>query len=51
MGKIKDLTGLEFNRLIVKQFSHIDKNGCSHWVCQCYCGEIIIANSNRLKVG
>jgi hypothetical protein len=34
----KDLVGVKFNRLIVVEFSHSNKNNGSVWKCLCECG-------------
>lgn len=39
MSKIKDLTGLKFNRLTVIRFLHVDKKRNSIWLCRCDCGK------------
>ena len=48
MGKIVDLTGQRFGRLIVLEFAEIRKNK-SYWKCQCDCGNIKIISATSLK--
>lgn len=50
MGKLSDLTGLKFGRLIVIQRSGV-KNGHVAWLCGCDCGQTIITTGNLLKSG
>lgn len=38
MGKLKDLRGQKFGRLIVLNIPHITKNKRTYWYCQCDCG-------------
>lgn len=38
MARIKDLTGMKFNRLTVVSFSHTDKHKKKKWNCICECG-------------
>jgi hypothetical protein len=44
-----DLTGVIFGRLIVEEFSHINKHGEALWLCLCSCGnkKIILGSSLR----
>jgi hypothetical protein len=48
MGKLKDLTGNRYSRLLVLDFSHmIGKH--SYWNCKCDCGNIKKVRSDCLK--
>lgn len=47
---IRDLSGLQFGRLAVIEFSHIE-NQRSHWRCRCACGGIKILAGARLTRG
>ncbi len=38
MGKLKDLTGQRFNKLVVTSFHGKDSKGNSMWNCKCDCG-------------
>ena len=40
MGKVVDLTGKRFGRLLVLKREGIDKSKHSTWLCQCDCGNI-----------
>jgi len=44
----KNLIGKRFERLIVENFSHIDKGNRAVWVCLCDCGKRINLNTNQL---
>tara|TARA_R100000544_G_scaffold34022_1_gene20681 strand:- start:127 stop:768 length:642 start_codon:yes stop_codon:yes gene_type:complete len=45
-----DLTGLVFERITVKGFSH-KKQGHAYWNCVCSCGNEKVINSQRLNGG
>jgi hypothetical protein len=47
---VQNISGQTFNRLFVRQLSHI-KNGHAHWVCDCECGNETIVAGNNLKSG
>jgi hypothetical protein len=50
MGKIIDLTGQKFDKLLVKQFHGISlSNRQATWLCQCACGREVIRNSTCLR--
>ena len=54
MGKIVDITGHQYNRLTVLRYHGIVEQGSKRskraaWVCECECGNIIIATSNALR--
>ena len=52
MGRIKDLTGQRFGRLLALEYANKnDKNGAALWKCLCDCGNIVEANASRLKIG
>lgn len=51
MGKIKDLTGQRFGRLVVKELLGVKEKRGSYWKCQCDCGNEIITFANLLKSG
>lgn len=50
-SKREDLTGREFGRLSVIEFSHVDIRGIGHWLCACICGQSRVAASNHLRSG
>lgn len=50
MGKIKDLTGKKFGRLLVKNFNGKDKNG-HIYNCVCDCGKTTMVHGVRLRNG
>ena len=49
MGKLKDLTGQKFGKLIVIERAKNDKHKRAVWLCQCECGNKIKVSSNSLK--
>lgn len=51
MGKIKDLTGQRFGRLIVIKMSELDRWRQAKWLCQCDCGSIVSVKSGNLRNG
>ena len=50
MGKIKDLTGKNFNRIEVLSFVEI-KNHSAMWKCKCSCGNLFITRGADLSNG
>lgn len=40
MSKVKDLTGMTFNRLYIVKRVDNDKDGRARWLCKCECGNI-----------
>lgn len=48
---LKDLTGQQFTKLIVKERYGSTKNGQALWLCQCDCGNIKIASTVSLLHG
>lgn len=51
MGKVIDLTGQKFGRLTVLKMAGKNKWGNITWLCDCECGNKIIANSSNLIKG
>lgn len=51
MSKIKDLSGQRFGRLVVKGYSHSNKNGRAVWNCVCDCGKSLTVKGNALLSG
>lgn len=54
MGKITDLTGMKFGKLIVINRAENSSNGNnrnSRWLCKCDCGKEIITYGLNLKGG
>lgn len=47
--KIKNLSGIKFGKLLVIQFSHIDKNYVRHWDCICECGARKTVSGSHLQ--
>ncbi len=48
---VKDLTGQQFNFLIILKFSHTNKNN-SFWLCQCKCGnQKVICGDSIIRGG
>ena len=50
MGKVKDLKGQKFGKLLVLEFKEI-KNHRAMWLCQCECDNKIVTNSHCLLMG
>jgi 5-methylcytosine-specific restriction endonuclease McrA len=50
MGKIKDLTGQKFGKLVVL-YKDEDRQGRVCWVCKCDCGNLKSIESRHLKNG
>lgn len=51
MGKMKDLTGQRFGRLVAVEFTVVRVRGCVMWLCICDCGRPVNVSSERLIVG
>lgn len=51
MGKRKDLTGMRFGRLIVKEYSYDDINKKWKWKCICECGKEVLVLASCLVDG
>lgn len=51
MGKLIDLTGQKFGRLIVLGRDNENKNRRIYWICQCECGNIKSICGENLKYG
>ncbi len=51
MGKLIDLTGQRFGRLVVIERAKNQKNGHARWVCRCDCGKTITTNGYDLRSG
>lgn len=47
-SQIVDMVGQKFERLTVREFSHIDKWRQAHWKCKCDCGNETIVSRNCL---
>jgi len=51
MGKVKDMTGDQYNSLVVLRFSR-NKNNNSHWICSCLlCGNETEVSRPNLRSG
>lgn len=46
-----NLVGQRFGRLLVLEFSHIDRNGGSTWLCKCACGKSKVVSAANLRSG
>lgn len=46
-----DLTGKKFGKLTVLNFYDVDKYGQSEWLCECECGNKIVAKMGNLRRG
>ena len=51
MGKVKDLTGMRFGRLVVIEFSHLNRHRSAVWKCKCDCGKVITAIGHKMVSG
>ncbi len=51
MGKVIDLTGQRFGRLVVIERAENDKRGRARWVCRCDCGEQKTISGHNLRNG
>ncbi|MFJ8457274.1 hypothetical protein [Bacillus paramycoides] len=51
MGKIIDLKGKKFNRLMVVEYSHKNKHGKAVWDCICECGNVTQVIGSQLRNG
>ncbi|HZK38338.1 MAG TPA: hypothetical protein VFC98_05545 [Clostridia bacterium] len=51
-GKLKDITGIRFGKLIVLERSQSNsKSGNAMWVCRCDCGNITVVIGSKLRTG
>ena len=48
MGKMKDLTDLQFGNLRVLHRAEDIKSGRPAWLCQCKCGNTVVVSSTNL---
>lgn len=51
MGKIKDLTGQRFGKLVAKEMCGRNKYNIAIWLCDCDCGNTIKTTEHSLKTG
>lgn len=51
MGKIKDLTGQRFGRLVVVSENGRDKIQNVLWLCRCDCGNMVTVRGSMLRAG
>ncbi len=51
MGKVIDLTGQRFGRLVAVKFTGHDKNRHRLWECRCDCGKMVKVNTSSLRSG
>ena len=51
MGKLVDLTGQRFGRLVVLERAGSDNNKNAMWRCRCDCGNTITTSGKRLRRG
>jgi len=49
--KLKDRTGIRYDRLIVIKFLYIDYNRKSCWLCKCDCGKEVVVRGGDLQQG
>jgi hypothetical protein len=46
-----EIRGQTYGRLRVLEYSHRDKNGKVHWLCECTCGNIKVICGGSLRSG
>lgn len=51
MGRLNDLTGYKFGRLLVMGRSRNDKQGKPMWKCKCECGNEVVVRGAALSQG
>ena len=51
MGKLIDLKGMRFGKLLVIHQAESTSNNAARWVCQCDCGNQVIVRSRSLRTG
>lgn len=51
MGKLIDLTGQRFGRLVVIKRSKAGNDGSVYWYCRCDCGKEVIVKGSALRSG
>lgn len=51
MGKLIDITGQRFERLVVLERAENASDGKTQWLCQCDCGNQVVVKGNNLKSG
>lgn len=51
MGKLVDLTGKRFTKLLVIKRVANDKSGNPHWLCKCDCGNYKVIQGGNLRSG
>ena len=51
MPRVHDLMGQNFGRLTVVGRAENDRHGKTRWVCQCECGNVLVANGLNLLKG
>ena len=49
--KVIDMTGKQFGRLTVIEFSGINHRNSATWLCKCSCGNTTIVDGNSLRRG
>ena len=49
--KVKDITGIDFDRLTVREFAGYSKAGRALWLCDCSCGNERVVRSDYLRSG
>lgn len=51
MGKIKDMTGMRFGRLVVLEFRGLNKEKRATWLCKCDCGNTKVIVGKNIRKG
>jgi hypothetical protein len=50
-GKITDISGNLYGRLLVRGFHHKDEWRSPFWTCECSCGNVVVVCGKKLKSG
>lgn len=51
MGKVLDITNEKYGKLTAIKIDHIGESGKRYWLCECDCGNTIIAKVDSLRSG
>lgn len=51
MGKMIDLSGKRFGRLVVVDFAGLNNRHQAQWKCECDCGNTVVTDGSRLRSG
>ena len=51
MGKLIDLTGEKFGRLVIIEIANKNKRGNYKWICLCDCGKEVVVVGHSIRRG